>query len=248
MLSMSDELLLLVSDRPLTFPSIREIMQKVGGYTNRKVIWSTLARLAQRGYLKKTKRKEGIEFSLTASGKKEIPPDPVFIQRPQRAWDSKWRLVLFDIPEEKRKSKEQFLSGLKEMGFGRIQNSVYVSVHDVIDKVKNLAKSQGISEQINVMLVEELGIDDERKFAQGVWNLEKLAKKYKEFVERNKNGYQGAEFTSDILRYWLKKTRYEYLSILHEDPLLPKELLPSGWMGYEAQKVWEQMEEILRTY
>ena len=248
MLSLSDELLLLLSDQSLTFPSIREVMEKVVGYTNRKVIWSTLARLVQRGNLKKNKSKEGLIFSTTVKGKKEVSKDPTFILRPDRAWDRKWRVVFFDIPEEKRKNRDQFLVKLKELGFGRIQNSVYVTVHDVMDKVKDLVKSLGISEHVRVMLVEELGVSDQREFAGKIWDIEKLNEKYKEFVGKNKNGYQGSEFTSEILRYWLKKTRYEYLSILHEDPVLPKELLPNDWQGYEAQKVWEQLEEILKTY
>jgi phenylacetic acid degradation operon negative regulatory protein len=134
------------------------------------------------------------------------------------------------------------------MGFARLQNSVYITVHDVIDNAKALAKSLGVSEQVKVMLVEDLGISDQRKLAEKLWNLEKLNKKYREFIKRNKNGYKGEGFTSSLLRYWLKKTRYEYLSILHEDPVLPKELLPANWMGNEAQKIWEQMERILETY
>lgn len=247
MLSLSSELLLLLSDQSLTFTSIRETTE-VFGYKNRKVIWSTLERLAKKNYLKKAKSTEGIRFSLTNQGQKELPALPTFIPTPDKAWNGKWIMVLFDIPEEKRRARDAFSISLREMGFGRMQNSVYVSVHNMIDRVKSLAKSLDISEQIKVILIEDIGISDQRKFAREAWHLDELNRKYKNFVAKNKNGYKGAHFTSDILRYWLKKTKYEYYNLLHEDPVLPKELLPGNWMGYEAQKVWNEMEAVLATY
>jgi len=246
-LSLSDEILLLLSSQPLNFASIREILE-LFGYNNKKVIWSTLERLTRRGFLKKIKTQEGTRFSITKAGEKALPEEPTFIPTPDRAWDRKWRLVLFDIPEDKRRIRNQFTAALKEMGFAKIQNSVYLTVHDVLGRVWEMARSLGISEQIKTMTVERIDVPDLRAFAQQIWNLDSLNQEYQKFVSKNKNGYKGEEFTSEVLRFWLKRTKYEYLNILHKDPVLPKELLPKDWMGYEARKIWQQMEGILKTY
>ena len=65
-MSLSDQLLLVVSEGGINFSLIREIVKKVTGYDNRKVIWSTLERLFKRGFLKKTHTKEGISFESSS--------------------------------------------------------------------------------------------------------------------------------------------------------------------------------------
>jgi len=246
-LSLRDEILLLLSDKALVFGPIRETLNYFG-YKNKKVIWSTLERLASNGYLKKSKKDAGIEFLLIASGRNEIPKEPTHVPRPNKSWDRKWRMVLVDIPEQKRRLRDKFSAKLKEMGFARMQNSVYISVHDVLDGVQKLGQKIGIKENIKTMLVENIDIPDQKQFVQNLWNLTELNQMYKEFIDNNKNGYKNNQLNSDILKYGLRRTKYQYLNILHLDPILPKELLPSNWIGYEAEKTWRQMEKILETY
>lgn len=45
-------------------------------------------------------------------------------------WDKKWRIVIFDIPDTKKKNRELFRNKLKEIGFLKIQESVYVYPFD----------------------------------------------------------------------------------------------------------------------
>jgi DNA-binding transcriptional regulator PaaX len=49
----------------------------------------------------------------------------LIIKRPQR-WDKKWRIVLFDIPEEKRKIRDALRKKLKNLGFLEFQKSVFI--------------------------------------------------------------------------------------------------------------------------
>lgn len=246
-MSLSDQILLILSDGPLTFGLIREILEKVSGYKNKKVIWSTLVRLFQNGLVKKTKTREGFQFSLTSKGSASLPKDPTFIQKPKKSWDKKWRLVIFDFPQNKRREKDKFLLKLKESGFARVQSSAYITVHNVLDEVKKEAQRLKILDHINLMLVEDIN-EDPKTFAEKIWPLKDLARKYTEYVKIYKNGYRGKEFSSEVLRFWLKKARYEYLKILHTDPVLPKELLTLNWPGYKAEEIYNQLENILRTY
>ncbi|MCX6806914.1 MAG: CRISPR-associated endonuclease Cas2 [Candidatus Berkelbacteria bacterium] len=247
MLSLTDELLLLLSDEPLHFTKIRGIMEKFG-YKNKKVIWSTLERLVKRGDLRKIRVKEGTQFSITGKGKNNISKDPTHLDRPDKAWDSKWVVIIFDIPEKSRKLRNEFSSQLKNLGLAHIQNSVYGSTHNISEKVKNLAKSIGVSEYIKILVVETMEIGNMKQFAEKAWNLSLINEKYRQFIQKNKNGYKESNINPEALRYWLKRARFEYLSILHQDPILPKELLPFRWMGYEAEKIWNQLEKILETY
>jgi len=47
------------------------------------------------------------------------------IKRPNK-WDKKWRMVMFDIPENKRKLRNIIRFHLKKIGFMQIQGSVWI--------------------------------------------------------------------------------------------------------------------------
>ncbi len=51
--------------------------------------------------------------------------DAMTIDRPRR-WDKKWRLVIFDVPDKKKKAREALREKLKELGFHQLQKSVFV--------------------------------------------------------------------------------------------------------------------------
>jgi phenylacetic acid degradation operon negative regulatory protein len=247
MLSLSNTLLLLLSEKSMNFSAIRKAMETING-GDRKVLWTTLSRLVQKGYLKKVAKKEGFVFSLTPQGKKNVPADPSFIKKPDKAWDQKWRIVIFDIPEEQRRIRDIFTKQLKEWGMGKIQNSVYLSPHDILDKVKETAVRLKIERAIITLIGEKLGIADLAAFAERIWQLEALNQQYKDFIKNYYQNRKQINYAEDALKLWLKKTRYEYLCILHQDPVLPKELLPKNWHGYEAEKIKEELETILATY
>jgi len=44
----------------------------------------------------------------------------------QKKWDKKWRLVIFDIPENKKIARRSLSRKLKEIGFYQLQKSVFV--------------------------------------------------------------------------------------------------------------------------
>jgi CRISPR-associated endonuclease Cas2 len=68
-----------------------------------------------------------IEVQLTDKGKKrarKVKFDELEISKPKR-WDKKWRLVMFDIPEKRRKSRSALSMKLKTLGFYQLQKSAW---------------------------------------------------------------------------------------------------------------------------
>lgn len=47
------------------------------------------------------------------------------IVKPKR-WDKKWRVVLFDIPEKRKKTREALRFHLKQLGLRELQKSVFI--------------------------------------------------------------------------------------------------------------------------
>jgi len=52
-----------------------------------------------------------------------------------KKWDGKWRMVVFDIPEKKRKGRDALRGELKKIGFYELQKSVFVFPYECQDEI-----------------------------------------------------------------------------------------------------------------
>ena len=81
------------------------------------------------GYIKHARK----SYSVTPQGRKLLIEDAVWnlsIPTPTH-WDKKWRLVMFDIPTDKKKRRDIFRLRLKELGLLLYQDSVWVYPYPV---------------------------------------------------------------------------------------------------------------------
>lgn len=70
---------------------------------------------------------------------RKIDLEKMSIEKPTR-WDRKWRLVAFDISEERKKGREALRNMLYQLGFYKLQRSIFVHPYpcDIeIDLVRN---------------------------------------------------------------------------------------------------------------
>lgn len=67
------------------------------------------------------------------------------------AWDGKWRVVTFDIPEQKRIIRNLFRRNLKKWGFKQLQKSVWISKRNIYDKLVAYVKELDIEQWVVVM-------------------------------------------------------------------------------------------------
>lgn len=106
----------------------------------------TLYRLRTRGYVYIVKKDEELILHLTAKGKralKKLRLENLAISRPAR-WDGRWRFVAFDIPEKKRGLRSAFRKKLEELGFVKIEKSLFAHPHPCTTEVALLVDCLGI--------------------------------------------------------------------------------------------------------
>src|SRR6185503_5238760 len=80
------------------------------------------------------------------------------LPRPKR-WDRKWRIVIFDINEKKRKLRDQIRNLLVSLGFIRLQNSVWVYPYDCEDIIWLIKSNVGVGKDILYLIVDEIEND-----------------------------------------------------------------------------------------
>ena len=82
--------------------------------------------------------KEGLaEIVLTKDGETKalrFKIDEIKIKKPAK-WDGEWRIVIFDIPERFKKAREALRNKLKDLGFVKLQESVFVFPFECEDEI-----------------------------------------------------------------------------------------------------------------
>ena len=117
----------------------------------------TFYRLRKRGFIQINKKSHQVYISLTPEGRKKagvFQIDSLKVKRPAR-WDRKWRMLLFDIPQTKRISREALRGKLKELGFVQFQKSAWVYPFDCTSEMELLRDFFGLSEQEMCLIVAE---------------------------------------------------------------------------------------------
>jgi len=145
-----------------------DIMKKVHGTYWVEKEWEAiraLRRLESSGHIKRKKDKK---IYLTKKGYLEILKYQTQENHPK--WDSKWRVVIFDIPEEKRNYRDFLRNLLRWLGFKELQKSVWAFPYDARDKIKELLKVQKlkIEDDIRFLTVEEIDQDSDLRAQFGL--------------------------------------------------------------------------------
>ena len=87
--------------------------------------------LERGNYIRYNKNKK--QCSLTKKGKQEVSKIIIKNKIDKAKWDKKWRILIFDIPETKRKFRDNLRKSLIDIGFYQLQKSVWVFPYDVLN-------------------------------------------------------------------------------------------------------------------
>lgn len=213
------------------------------------LIWRNL----KVGYIEKIVKDGEVYLRLTGEGRERIVRDFPLLEFQKKRWDKKWRIVLFDIAELNRKKRDMLRAKLKELGFGMLQQSVYISPNNFTKDLVEFLTAEKLAGFVYVFEIfhTQMAIGNAKELAQKVWNLDSLNEQYLELIEEishlnstygrgvklngldelkvvksNKESNKGFNKERDGLA---RNIREEYLSLVISDPFLPKELLPSNW-------------------
>lgn len=91
-----------------------------------------MKRLKDKGYIKLISKNYNLFPTLTNKGKEYLKHNFLTIGRFDqkinvgKIWNGKWHIVIFDIPESRRKTRNMLRFHLKKIGFIQIQASVWV--------------------------------------------------------------------------------------------------------------------------
>ncbi|MBI2017695.1 hypothetical protein HYS92_01445 [Candidatus Daviesbacteria bacterium] len=107
-----------------------------------------LKRLRENGLVELIDEKSLI-YRLTDSGKDRALWIKMKIE--DEPWDGRWRIVIWDIPEKRRVTRDLLRYKLKTFGFERLQKSVWFSKKNCTKELRDFIKKVGIKDWVVVL-------------------------------------------------------------------------------------------------
>ncbi|OGZ79238.1 MAG: CRISPR-associated endonuclease Cas2 [Candidatus Staskawiczbacteria bacterium RIFOXYD2_FULL_37_9] len=107
--------------------------------------------------------KEKFVVKLTEKGRRvvrEMGFEYMRIDKPE-TWDGKWRIVIFDIPENKRRRmRDAMRQKLQGLGFYQMQKSVWVFPYECEKEIQLLCEVFEVNPFVNIITSEKIYNDD----------------------------------------------------------------------------------------
>lgn len=195
-----------------------------------------ISRLFHTGYMEKIIKNGKPYLRLTSKARDSLKRDFSLFRQQNRSWDGKWRLVIFDIKEKERYLRDMLREKLVELGFGRLQKSIYLSPFDFNQDLAEFFQAEGILGRAFVLAAKHELMGDPKDLANLVWQLTDLNEEYESLwreIQELKGGLKSGEAVKEI--------KNKYLELIIKDPCLPWDLLPADWLGESVKKAIIQL-------
>ncbi|MFA5997253.1 MAG: hypothetical protein WC791_02065 [Candidatus Paceibacterota bacterium] len=144
----------------VTMPNAVQLF-KYFGPKNSKEQWGirrSVSRLEKSGYIGKRKM-QGVEYYvLTAAGKERAMRyklKSMTIMR-QKKWDGLWRIVMFDIPEDKKFARRALGHSIQKLGCVQYQKSVFITPFPCADVIDFAGECFDVRKHIRIITAKDV--------------------------------------------------------------------------------------------
>lgn len=150
------------------FVSLAVIAPGLATFVAKEIKWQERAKLNQR--LERLRKRKLINITyengqtkveITESGRKkalEYKFEEMKIKTPGK-WDDKWRLVIFDVAEYKKRLRERLRAKLKEIGFMTLNKSVLIYPYPCPDEIEFIRHIFNVGKEVIYLTTERFEED-----------------------------------------------------------------------------------------
>ena len=147
-----------------TTPQSHPVLRR-GGNTGKYAITRSIKNLADTGLIETLESEHSEYARLTKKGRQKLAALKLdssnSLANPN--WDGKWRIVLLDLPEDRKAERESLRYLLKKAGFIRLKNSAWVSPFPFEFLFQNIKKDFGFTSEVMIIVTDTL--DEETEVA-----------------------------------------------------------------------------------
>ena len=224
---------------------LTELMQAFG--IGPATVRVSMSRLKNEGWF--STRKEGRQtvymlsdpmVELLNQGRQRI------FRRRGSPWTGRWTMVIYQVPESERTTRDQLRKQLAWLGFGQLSPSTWLSPHDLTQEAKNLALRYECA-RLDAFSCGSEDAAGARVLASRCWDLDALGRDYQRFLSSYEHldsegcsMLEGKQALVERMRLIEGFRRFPF-----RDPELPYELQPDNWPGPAAWRLFGSLHERL---
>jgi len=112
--------------------------------------------LKRRGFIEIGNLKEKRGILLTLKAKERVLRIKVRLKNKKERKDKKWIMLMYDIPEKKRRWRILLREILHNLGYQKFQKSIWVCPYDVLEETKEAIRIYFLDSYIKIFLIEEI--------------------------------------------------------------------------------------------
>jgi len=134
------------------------------GRKNSYAITRCLKNLKEAGLVEQISSPQNEYARLTKEGKKkmhclELDSDTTLMNT---SWDGFWRIILLDLPENRKSERESLRYLLKKAGFVCLKNSAWISPFPFEHLFANIKKDLGLTTEMMIIVTENIDIESKK--------------------------------------------------------------------------------------
>jgi phenylacetic acid degradation operon negative regulatory protein len=213
---------------------------------------TVLSRMTAKGWLDSMREGKRAYYALSGRGRLLLEEGEARIYRPERVteWDGQWTLLAYSIPEEQRSIRDRLRTRLSWLGFGSLGNGLWVTPHDVRDRVREVSEELGVVGHLQVFRGSYAGYSTPADLVSQCWDLPGLNVRFEAFVNRHLDAcmdLMGGDVALSPRDAYVRRFElvHEYREFPLLDPYLPRPLQPDGWAAECAQALLQKYRTLL---
>jgi len=208
---------------------------------------SAVARLAREGWIVACRDVVGARYGLSDTGRHLIEEGMRRIYKPRSGrWDGTWCVLNYSIPESQRSGRDRIRKQLAWLGLGPMGGGAYVSPRDVRDELLEMLRRHRLHAYARVFASRLAGPCTDAELVAQCWDLRSIARSYEAFVAfyepqfRRDRALRARRALADVDAFVTRfALTHDFRRFPFMDPDLPAELLPRGWSGAKARRLFE---------
>lgn len=140
------------------YPDLLRIRREIGRRDDWKRFSQLVYYLKRNGYIaiKNLQSKQAV--LLTPRGIERVVKLRWKIEGRRKRKDGKWQMIIFDVPERRKRHREVLRDGLCELGYQRLQDSVWICPYDVAKETELFLRQNDLDSYVHTFLIEEIEV------------------------------------------------------------------------------------------
>jgi phenylacetic acid degradation operon negative regulatory protein len=224
-------------DRPVWSGGLVRLLNELGFSAG--AARTALARLTRRELLARVRDGRLVHYRLTprAASLLDEGDRRIFSLGRDAPTADEWTILWHAVPDERRLERGRLARRLRFLGFGSIQDGVWISPHDREQEVVALLEELGLLGHATVLVGRAAGLTDLEALVSRAWDVDELTKRYRAFELAFERHGRAARDRLDDREAFLVRTRlvHAFRQFPSVDPGLPDTLVPTN--GHRARAV-----------